>query len=224
MEKNMKKIRNFSEMSFVLGMIILPLGATLMAKADMGISMVIAPAYLLSLKFDFLTFGTAEFLLQTALIIVMSILSKKVKLGYISSFITAIIYGVILDLWMALFSLVTPTLFLRLVFYFVGMFVSSLGVALFFRTYLPPCAYDYFVREISHNFKIPTHRFKLAYDITSCIVSVILSFVFFAGINGIGWGTVLCAFVNGFIIDLFGKILDKFIDFSPRFHFEKYFS
>lgn len=220
----MKKIKNFSEMSFILGMIILPLGATLMAKADMGISMVVAPAYLLSLKFDFLTFGTAEFLLQTALIIVMSILSKKVKLGYISSFLSAVIYGVILDLWMALFSLITPTLFLRFVFYFVGMLVSSLGVALFFRTYLPPCAYDYFVRDISQMFKIPTRRFKLGYDITSCLVSVILSFIFFASIKGVGWGTVLCAFVNGFIIDFFGKLLDKFIDFSPKFPFEKYFS
>ncbi len=220
----MKKIKNFSEMSFILGMIILPLGATLMAKADMGISMVVAPAYLLSLKFDFLSFGTAEFLLQTLLIIVMSILSKKIKLGYISSFLSAVIYGVILDLWMALFSLITPTLFLRFVFYFVGMLVSSLGVALFFRTYLPPCAYDYFVRDISQMFKIPTHRFKLGYDITSCIVSVILSFIFFAGIKGVGWGTVLCAFVNGFIIDFFGKLLDKFIDFSPKFPFKKYFS
>jgi uncharacterized membrane protein YczE len=218
-----KKIAKFSEMSYILGMIILPLGATLMAKADLGISMVVAPAYLLSLKFP-ITFGTAEFILQAFLLIVMALVMKKVKLGYILSFVSAAIYGVVLDGWMALASLIPdPSFCVRIVFYLLGMVVSSLGVALFFHTYLPPCSYDYFVRDLSARFGIPISRFKVSYDVTSCVLSVIMSFIFFSSLRGVGIGTVICALVNGFIIGSISSFLEKYIDFSPRFALERYF-
>ncbi len=219
-----KKIAKFSELSYILGMIILPLGAALMAKADLGISMVVAPAYLLSLKFDAISFGTAEFILQTLLLAVMSVIAKKVRFGYLLSFVSAIIYGVILDGWMALLALLPePAFAWKLLFYISGTLVSSLGVAFFFHTYLPPCAYDYFVRDISAHFNIPISRFKISYDVISCILSVIMSFVFFSGIKGVGWGTVVCALVNGFIIGKISSLLEKHIDFSPRLSIVKYF-
>jgi uncharacterized membrane protein YczE len=221
----MKKITKFSEMSYILGMIILPLGAALMAKADLGISMVVAPAYLLHLRFaDVLSFGTAEFILQTLLLAVMCIIAKKIKFGYIMSFVSAIIYGLILDGWVAIINLIPePNFAMQVVYYILGMVISSLGVAFFFHTYLPPCSYDYFVRDISAHFNINITRFKLSYDITSCVVSVILSLIFFSAIRGVGIGTVICAFVNGFIIGFFSKLLEKHIDFSPRFNFRKFF-
>ena len=220
-----KKITKFSEMSFVLGMIILPLGAAMMAKADLGISMVVAPAYLLSLKFDALTFGSAEFILQTFLLAVMCIITRKIKFGYIMSFVTAIVYGIILDLWVALLALTGDIgMGTRIVFYLLGMVVSSLGVSFFFHTYLPPCAYDYFVRDISAFFNISITKFKLSYDISSLIVSTLMSLVFFSGIRGVGIGTLICACINGFIISFCSKFLEKYIDFSERFNLKKYFN
>lgn len=65
----MKRIKNFAELAYVLGLIILALGVALMEKADLGISMVVAPAYLISLKVSFLTFGRAEYTLQAVLLV-----------------------------------------------------------------------------------------------------------------------------------------------------------
>ncbi|KUO70283.1 MAG: hypothetical protein APF77_04415 [Clostridia bacterium BRH_c25] len=78
----MKKIKNFAEMAYILGIFTLALGVTLMEKANLGISMVVAPAYLVSLKFNFLTFGMAEYILQAVLLIVIFLLMRKFKLSF----------------------------------------------------------------------------------------------------------------------------------------------
>ena len=53
----MKKIRITGEGAYVLGQIFLAWGAALITAANFGVSMVVAPAYLISEKIPFLTFG-----------------------------------------------------------------------------------------------------------------------------------------------------------------------
>ena len=54
----------YTEAAYVLGMIILALGTALMERADFGMSMVVAPAYLLHMALSptlpFFSFGMAE--------------------------------------------------------------------------------------------------------------------------------------------------------------------
>ena len=91
-----------------------------------------------------------------------------------------------------------------------------------FRTYIAPEAYDLFVKELSKHFKIKTAKFKIAYDLSSLAVAVILSFALFGlwNLNGIGIGTVVCALLNGLMIGGFGKILDKNFEFKPLLKFK----
>ena len=62
----------FTEVSYVAGIIALALGTALMERADFGMSMVVAPAYLIYLKVSqylaWFTFGMAEYCLQALLI------------------------------------------------------------------------------------------------------------------------------------------------------------
>ena len=57
----MKKTMLYTEVAYVLGMVGLSLSVALMTRADFGVSMVVAPAYLLYLKVNSLwptfTFG-----------------------------------------------------------------------------------------------------------------------------------------------------------------------
>ena len=55
----MKKRTFSTELCYILGILLLAFSATCMAKADLGLSMVVAPAYLLHLKCG-ISFGTAE--------------------------------------------------------------------------------------------------------------------------------------------------------------------
>lgn len=64
----MKKRGFYSELSYLFGLVTLALGAVFMVHADFGVSVVVAPAYLVYLKlsqtWQFVTFGLTEYFVQ----------------------------------------------------------------------------------------------------------------------------------------------------------------
>ncbi len=219
----MKKRAFYTEIAYLAGLVTIAAGVALMEKADFGVSMVVAPAYLIYLKlsetFSFFTFGMAEYLLQAVLIAVMSLILRKFKLSYLASFITAVVYGFILDGFMALAAFIPGELIpVRAVCYIAGMLLCAVGVSFMFHTYIPPEAYELFVSEVSRRFNIKISRFKTAYDVTSCAIAVVMSFCFFGfgHFEGVKAGTVICALVNGFIIGRCTVFLEKHFDFVDK--------
>ena len=97
---NMKK-RMYRETAYVLAMIILSLGTALMERADFGISMVVAPSYLLHLKVSqslpWFSFGVAEYLMQTLVLVLLMLCMRRVKLAYFFAFVSAMLSGVLFD-------------------------------------------------------------------------------------------------------------------------------
>ena len=73
----MKKIRIPSEAAYLFALVLMALSVAMTASADFGVSMIVAPAYILSLKVSFLTFGQSEYIVQALLFIVFCILVKK---------------------------------------------------------------------------------------------------------------------------------------------------
>lgn len=221
-----KKVGPFAELSFILGTLILPLGTSMMAHGSFGLSVVVVPAYLLSLKIDFLTFGMAEYCLQGCLLVIFCIVMGKCKLWYLFSFLAAFLYGLVLDIWMPLVETIPlPTLGHRIVFYILGMIINSFAIAFYFKSYFPPQMYELIVKGFSEKFRVPLGKFKIGYDLTSFAVSLILSVLFFHRVEGIGVGSVVCAFANGVLIGFWCGRLEKFFDFSPKFpKWEAYFS
>ncbi len=220
-----KKIRIPSEAAYLPTIILIAFSVALTAAADLGVSMIVAPAYILSLKFDFLTFGLAEYIVQGILFVVFCIIMKKVKLVYFTSFITGLIYGFILDMWRKFVPFLNPEavapgsqpMWLRIIFLVVGMTLTSLAVALFFKIYIYPQVYDFFVKGLIKIKKIPTRRIKTGFDMCCLGVALILSFALFGKLNGIGWGTAAMTLFNGTLIALFEKLLDRFFIFEPKF-------
>ena len=131
----------FTEMAYVIGVITLAFGTALMERADFGMSMVVAPAYLIYLKiseyFHWFSFGMAEYCFQAFLIIVLAIILRRFKRKYLFSFITAFIYGNVLDVMMKAVSLLPANgIIPRVGFYGIGLIVCAMGVSLLFHTYL----------------------------------------------------------------------------------------
>lgn len=226
----MKKRTFYTELSYLLGLTFLAVGVSFMEKSDFGVSMVVAPAYVLHRAFSpfasFFTFGMAEYTLQAVLLIVMMIILRKFRTSYLFSFVTAVLYGFLLDGSMALLSLFyAETIALRLFCYFFGMVLCSIGVALVFHTYIAPEVYELFVKELSKKLNIPIHRFKTIYDCCSCLVGLILSFSFFGfgTFIGVRWGTIVCALINGTLIGFISKFLETHFEFRDKFNFRRYF-
>lgn len=227
----MKKRVFSTELAYVLGIVFVAWGVALMERADFGVSMVVAPAYLfyrwLSPSFPFFSFGMAEYCLQAVLLIVMGLLLRRFRLSYLFSFVTAVIYGFVLDGGMLLAAALPAESFgMRAALYVLGMLFCSAGVSLMFHTYIAPEAYELFVKELSGKFGVAISRFKTAYDCASCAIALGLSFAFFGfgQFVGVKWGTVLCALVNGWIIGRFSAFYEKHWRFEDKLPWRPFFT
>lgn len=218
MKQTEPKLKLPQELAFLLAIVTMTLGVALMQKANLGLSMIVAPAYMLSEMFG-INFGTAEYCLQFVLVSVMCFLIRQFRITYYLSFVTAVIYGFALDgfIWLLRSDIPAETLSMQLLLTLLGMIVTAVGVALFFHTYLPACAYDQFVKIVSQHFHISTGKFKICYDFSSLAVALILSFCFFGKLMGIGIGTFICVCLNGVLISFFSMLLDRFFTFSTCF-------
>lgn len=217
----------YTELAYVVGLITLALGTALMERADLGMSMVVAPAYLIYLKisqfFSWFTFGMAEYCFQALLIIILSIILMKFKYQYLFSFITAFLYGNILDIVMRIVGMVPESGYVqRIVFYVLGTIVCSIGVSFLFHTYITPEAYELYVKEIAEKTGKNIHTIKTIYDCCSCTIAIILSFAFFGlfVFKGVKIGTVICALINGWLIGKCSKFLEKIFEFKDGFRVE----
>ena len=226
----MKKRVFYTEISYILGLVIMAFAAAFTEKANFGMSMVVAPAYILHLKVSqilpWFTFGVAEYVFQGLLIIITVLIMRKFKISYLFSFVTAVIYGTLLDGAMALISgLPENTFAIRIVWYILGTVLCSFAVSLFFHTYISPEAYELIVKEVAQKFNFNINKVKTSYDCISVVLGIIMSFAFFGfGVfKGVGLGTIFCAFINGFLIGRFSKLLEKHFDFKNKFSIQKYF-
>ena len=210
----------YTEAAYFIGLIALALGTALMERADFGMSMVVAPAYLICLEvsgcLSWFSFGMAEYCYQAFLIILLAAVLRGFKRRYLFSFITAFIYGNVLDAMMKAVNLIQGDGILqRAACYSAGLAVCAAGVALLFHTYISPEAYELFVKEISSRFDLDIGKTKTAYDCCNCIIAIAMSFAFigFGRFEGVKWGTVLCALINGWIIGRCSRYFEKYFDF-----------
>lgn len=219
-----------TELAYVFGIVFVAFGVVLMEKADFGVSMVVAPAYLLyrwlSPMWGFVTFGMAEYCLQAVLLLAMILIIRRFRLSYLFSFATAVIYGFVLDGFMALGTVLPADLvWQRIIYYILGMLFCAAGVSAMFHTYISPEVYELFVKEVSNRFRFNINKFKTAYDCTSCLIGIMLSFMAFGvwHFEGVKWGTIVCAMINGWIISRISTFYEKHWTFYDRFNWRKYF-
>ncbi len=227
----MKKRTFYAESAYIIAVFLMAVGTALTERAALGVSMVVAPAYLLHLKvsemFGFFSFGMAGYTLQAVLLLVMMAQLRRGRISYLFSFVTAVIFGFALDGVIAVLNLFPETelLISRIVLYLIGISTVSAGVSLMFHTYIPPEVYDLFVKEVTAAKKLNVTKFKTAYDCISCLLSIALSFAFFGEwrLSAVGFGTVFCAFVNGSLIGGFSKFFEKHWEFRDALPLRKYF-
>ncbi len=164
-----KKIGRFGEAAWVVGMVVLSLGVSLMSKAGFGMSMIVSPAYILHLAlvktWPWFTFGCAEYVVQAILIVIMCFTVRRFRWQYLLSFATGVLYGLILDGWLLVFGTeVFEEMPMRIASFAIGLACSGFSIALFFRTYLPIQAYDMFITEVSSTYKLKQGAVKWVYD------------------------------------------------------------
>ena len=232
----MKRIEKTNELLWILGTVLVALGVSICGKADLGVSMIAAPAFvvseaLISSLGSFFSVGVTEYILQGILLITLCILIRKFNWRYLLSFAVAIIYGYTLNLFLWLWGDVQITAIpLRWLMLLIGDCVTAIGVACFFRTSIPLTVYELFVSEFSKSFKSTISKTKWCFDMALLIISILLAILLFGDITSFDWstiysssfhsiglGTIVTTAINSPLINFMGKLLDKIFIPTPMF-------
>lgn len=219
----MRKIRGMNELAWVIGIVLSTLGIALYTKADFGLSMIAAPAYIIHSKminyFDWYSQGTSEYIIQTILIIALSVIMLRFKKSYILSFLTAIVSGVVLDGWFLLMHGNAPfeSMAIRIIAFIFGEISLTIAIAFFFRTTLPVQIYELIVNEISEKKNLEKNKVKQLYDVFMLVLSLALALVLNKNFQGLGIGTIIITIINAPLIKIFGDILDRVFSFESLF-------
>lgn len=223
----MGKFKKSNELLWVFGIIFVALGVSICSKANLGVSMIAAPAFivaeaLLTLS-PFFSVGVTEYLLQGVILILLCIIIKKFNWRFLLAFLVAVIYGYTLNLFIWLLEGFTVnTVLSRWILLIIGDCITAFGVACFFRTYMPLQVYELFVAELATHLKIDITKIKFAFDMTLLLISISLAFllfgdaaafnwreIYFTSFHSIGLGTLLTTAINSPLIKLSGSILDR---------------
>ncbi len=213
-----KKINKIGEASWVIGNILCALGNCLVSKSAFGLSAIIAPAFILQEKLSFLTVGFCEYIIQGILLALCCLIIGKFKGKFIGTICNIVFYGTAFDIINYLLNFLQPSdIPSRIIIAAIGTVITSLAVALMLRTYIPPSIYEIFVKEVAESKGFNMNKTKLVFDASMLTLSLVMMFTLLGGfkLEFIGILTVISAFLNSILIALFGKLLDKYCDFSP---------
>ena len=231
----MKKIQKSNELLWLLGIIFVAFGVSICSKADLGVSMIAAPAFVISeaiiTLWSALNVGVTEYIIQGLMLIVLCIIVRRFNWRYLLAFAVAVIYGYTLNFFIWVMSGVSfNTVAIRWVMLIVGDIVTAFGVACFFRTYMPLQVYELFVAELVDRFNLKLSKTKWIFDLSLLVISIVLAVTLFgdvatfdwstigyASFHSIGLGTLVTTAINSPIISLMGKLVDRIFDPAPRF-------
>lgn len=223
----MKKPVFYTEIAYVLGVLLLALATALMEQGAFGMSIVVAPAYVVHLKlvemWSWFSFGVAEFVCQTMVLAITFIIVGRVRLTWLLAFGTTALYSLALDGFLLVTALIPTLLAVRIAVYVLGFALCVTAVGLILHGYLPPSAYDLYAKLVTAKTGRPLSVVKTTYDLVSLAVAVGLSLWFFGGIRGVGVGTVAGALLGGICIRRTMEWLGRLFDFRDRLPWGRHF-
>jgi uncharacterized membrane protein YczE len=218
-----KKIGGMNELAWLFGIVLCGFGIALCTKADFGLSMVAAPPYIIHLKmseyFSFFSQGFCEYLWEGILLMFMCLGLRRFKIKYLLSFVTAVMSGFVIDFWLTVLGggAVYESMIVRIITFALGSSLIACAIAFFFRTSMPLQVYELIVAEIADKYKLSSMKVKSVFDICMFVITILLAAFFNKSAQGVGIGTVIVTVFNAPLIGFFGKLLDKYFDFTPRF-------
>lgn len=218
----MNEKKSFScELALILAIVINSFSVSLISKSNFGITTLSSVPLVLSNVFTSLSFGTWNFIIQSATIFILVALTKHFKISYLLSFVVAIIFGALLDI-NEVMMLSWPNSFVwRVLYFIVGLLLLSIGASLFIKCKLPALPFDAFIRDMTEHLKMPVKKVKTIFDFIFVFISLALSLSMLGHIDGVGIGTIIGALFTGTITNYVCDSLDQRFTFNLKVPFLK---
>ncbi|CAG9607198.1 YczE/YyaS/YitT family protein [Pseudoneobacillus rhizosphaerae] len=186
---------------WLLGIIILSLGASLTIKANMGVGAWDALNVGLSRIYGF-TVGNFVIIIGIILLFVNAVLLKS-RPDYMAVF-TFFIIGSLIDFWMLIvFRNFEPDEFmLKLVTLVVGLLIIGLGVAMYLQPKFPLNPIDNIMMGVSKRLNVSLVVAKTIGELIALVLALIVK-------GPIGYGTIIVTIGIGPSIQLFVPFIEK---------------
>lgn len=197
---------------FTIGLFFSALGIAFSKQADLGVSTVSSVANVLSLKFDFISFGMWSAIMNIAFVLgQIIILKKNFKPFQLMQIPMSFLFGIFTDIGMYIVSFIpTPNYAVRMLLTIAGILILAFGIALAVIADVLYNSGEGLVKAVSDVSGKDFGIVKVAFDIACVLTAAILSIIFFNfKILGIREGTLMAAVFTGFIVNFFTKFLTK---------------
>ena len=201
---------------YAAGLILVAFGTALYVKSAMGTAVASSLAYVVGRKFLFLSFGVWTYVVQGLTMLALIATVRKVKIDYLASFLSSVASGYLIDFFVfCLRGLPADTLLLRVLYYLAGYLILTGGVGAYMLTRLPIPPFDMFLREVSYYKSLSIRKVKQRFDVAVLSLGIILSFMLYGSLEGIGVGTFFSAFLNGPTIQWMKRRWMRLLDTIP---------
>ncbi|WP_195852580.1 YczE/YyaS/YitT family protein [Aerococcus sanguinicola] len=191
-----------------IGIAINALGIVLITKANLGTTAVSSLPLVLSLATP-LSLGTLLFIFNALYIVGQMALYRRdfqswqwLQLG------VNLILSLVTDWSAAALSWLQPnTIWSQALCLVLGCAVLAFGIALEVAADWLYVSAEGIVQAITTHFAWPFGRVKIAFDGTITGLAVLFSFLLLGGLGGVGWGTLISAFLIGRFVAFYQKNL-----------------
>jgi uncharacterized protein len=194
---------------FISGIILTGASVAMVVKSEMGVSVLVSVPYMLSLSLPAFSLGTWNYAVQGLLMILLIPILHTARLQWILSFAVAVLFGMTIDVF-TFFCGFLPggDIALRLVYFFIGFLLLTVGVPMTIKSGFPALPFDVFVKEVA-SFKGKNFRqVKTVFDMIFLSISITLMVLVVRRLTGIGGGTIFSAFANGTAMQFWLRRLD----------------
>ena len=183
---------------FISGLLIMTLGTVIMIESDIGLAAYDALCIGGANKLG-VTSGNVYMLLGIIIVCVNAVVQKEMP--NVFSWLTSILVGIGVNFWMNVVSL-NQHIYVKYVWFVVGMVVSSFGIALYVSADLAKGPIDQLMLNISAVLKGRTWAGKTIMELFFLWVAFVIK-------GPIGVGTVIVTFASGFFIDMFIRCIER---------------
>ena len=200
---------------FVLSLWFSALGVAFTKCGSLGVSPVSSVANVLSLRFPALSMGDWLILWSVLLILgQIAVLRRRYQLIQLLQLPMAFLFGWFTDVGMLIAGLVPVNSYsMQLVMVVLGIVILGFGVALSVIANVMFNAGEGFVKALSDVTEKNFGDVKIAFDIFSVSLSVVLSLILFGGkVVGLREGTLIASICTGLAVKFFTKRLKTPLD------------
>lgn len=196
---------------FIISLFFSALGVAVTKRGELGVSPISSVANVLSIKFTVFSLGNWLIIWNCLLILGQIILLRK-KFQWIQllQIPLSFLFGYFTDFGMWLASFLNADAYIvRLIMIFCGTVILGFGISLSIIANVIMNSGEAFVKAISDTIHKNFGNVKICFDVTCVVLAILLSLIFFGGIEGTREGTIIAALCTGLVVKLFTRLFIK---------------